>query len=472
MEETAQAVAVKSPSSLPPVLCISELLFLIFKKLSISDCARVALVCRTWLDPALDLIWEDLSEPHPLLRLLGPINSSATKWDFDCGFPQADWARFRSYSQRVRSISYESQFDQESDSDMEHISPDLPIKLLYYVAMNQGSYLLPRVQAIRWVAMEDGELQLLIPFISPTLREIDIDVSGCGSISQAPSRLLRTLRYILPPDIRIFTFDSDVDAPLEEDVSAVIRQQGSLQTLNLPACALEPGMFKSGLQVLEGHCTVDSGLPPKELLGALAEACPHLKDVRLIFTSECNLTFDSISPLLRCSKLITVDLEYSGRWNLEEVDIKAMGDAWPRVEALNLCCRRGYRGLEPSHGMSMGMLPLFARYFSPTLRKLAVFLDSTNVPHPPYEETPFPNLEFFAVGNSPLNSEMAVSEVTAYLDSVLPARVDRIRSDRFPMHSDSSFQQFTPRFNRGTAWDTVGELLSKRRQESRGGTSK
>ncbi|KAG8917852.1 hypothetical protein FRC01_002173 [Tulasnella sp. 417] len=336
--------------------------------------------------------------------------------------------------------------------------------------MNQGSYLLPRLQAIRWAATEDGEIQLLIPFISPTVRQVDIDVSGCTS--EAPIRLLRALRHILPPDIRIFKFDSSPLTPLNEEVGAVIGQQDSLQTLKLQECALQLGMFKSGLQVLEGHCTVGSGLTPKQLLSALAGACPQLRDVRLVFSSECNLTFESISPLLRCPKLIKVDLEYLGRWNLEEVDIKAMGDAWPRVEALNLCCRRGYPGLESSHGMPMGMLPLFARYFSPKLRQLALFLNSTDVPLPPYEAVLFPNLEFFAVGNSPLASEMAVSAVAAYLDVVLPTRVDRIWSNRFPMQSSSSLQPFTPRFNRGTAWDTVGEQLSKLRQESRGKTRK
>ncbi|KAG8921945.1 hypothetical protein FRC01_014709 [Tulasnella sp. 417] len=371
----------------------------------------------------------------------------------------------------IHSIAYEGGFYEGCGFDLEHMSPNLPINLLYYVAMNQGTHLLPRVRAIRWAAPQDCELHLLIPLISPTVRELDIDVSGCTS--EASSRLLRALNYILPPDLRTFNFEVDLETTPTEDVTAIIRQQDSLRTLKLPSCVLDPGMFKPGLQVLEAYCTVVSGLIPQQLLDTLADTCPRLCDIRMTFSSDCNLRFDSIRPLLRCSQLIKVDLEYPGQWNLEESDIKAMGNAWPRLEALNLCCRRDYPGLESSHGIPIGMLPSFARYLSPKLRKLALFLNTTNVPLPPYEATPFCNLEFFAVGNSPLDTELAIFSVVAYLDAVLPTTVNHIYSkSSFPRHSGSVFQPFMPRYRENPAWGSVEKLLSKLRQEFRGDAAK
>ncbi|KAG9040865.1 hypothetical protein FS837_012993 [Tulasnella sp. UAMH 9824] len=327
------------------------------------------------------------------------------------------------------------------------MNPDVPVKLLYYVAINQGTYVLPRIRAIHWDATEDRELQLLISLISPSIKEFDIDVWECKL--EASSRLLRALRFILPRDLSTFRFKSVLDKTPTENVSAIIRQQDSLQTLKLPSCALDTFMFKPTLRVLEAYCTVGSGRTPQQALGALVEG-----------------------PLLHSQKLISVDLDYPGRWNLEKSDIKAMGDAWPELESLNLCCTRDYPELESSHGMPMRMLPTLARHLSPKLRRLALFLNTTDVPLPSHQGNPFSNLEIFAVGNSPLDSETAVSAVAAYLDAVLPPKVEQIYSNSLARQSGSVFEPFLPRFRQNRAWESVDKLFSKLRRESRGGAAK
>lgn len=462
MEGAAQLVSVESQPLLPFALSISEILYCIFKELSIPDCVAAALACQTWVDAALDFIWKDLESPHPLLLLLGTI-TFGTNWDWDDGFPQTDWARFQSYSKRVHSITYDGGIYEGCGFALEHMSPEFPVKLLYYVAINQGTYLLPRNRAIRWVATQDCELQLLIPLIFSVTDEFSIDVSGCTL--QASSRLLRALSRLLLPNLRVFHFKSIPEETPDEDVRTIIRLQNSLQELKVPSLALEPIMLKPGLRVLEARCTADSGLTPKQLVDALADACPLLRDIRLTFARECHLTFDSIRPLLRCSKLKSLDLEYPGRWDLDKSDVKAMGKAWRRLEALNLCSRRDYPGLQSSHGIPMSMLPRFARYFSHRLRKLALFLNTEDMPRLPYEAISFPNLKFFAVGTSPLGSEMAVSAVTAYLDAVLPPRVERIYSSSTARQNSSVFDPFTPRFHQNPAWENVEKSLSTLRKE-------
>lgn len=55
------------------MLSISEILVCIFNQLDCPSCAAVARVCRTWVDVALDVLWEDLESLFPIMGLLGPI---------------------------------------------------------------------------------------------------------------------------------------------------------------------------------------------------------------------------------------------------------------------------------------------------------------------------------------------------------------------------------------------------------------
>lgn len=66
--------------SVPAVLSISEILRCIFKYLDNADRATAACVCRTWVEVALDVLWENLESPHPIMALLGPISFHEDGW--------------------------------------------------------------------------------------------------------------------------------------------------------------------------------------------------------------------------------------------------------------------------------------------------------------------------------------------------------------------------------------------------------
>ena len=57
------------------VLCIPEPLSLIFRYVDKTTLAASAIVCRAWLNPALNELWRCLDDPLVLLRLLSPMHT-------------------------------------------------------------------------------------------------------------------------------------------------------------------------------------------------------------------------------------------------------------------------------------------------------------------------------------------------------------------------------------------------------------
>lgn len=69
----ASSLSTAAMSVAERVLSISETLGLIFSYAERQDTARCARVCRAWLDPALDTVWQHLDGFAPLLALLAPL---------------------------------------------------------------------------------------------------------------------------------------------------------------------------------------------------------------------------------------------------------------------------------------------------------------------------------------------------------------------------------------------------------------
>ena len=59
----------------PHVLRIPELLSLIFRCMDKSNNAACAIVCKAWLNPALNELWRCLDDLLVLLRLLSPMHT-------------------------------------------------------------------------------------------------------------------------------------------------------------------------------------------------------------------------------------------------------------------------------------------------------------------------------------------------------------------------------------------------------------
>lgn len=96
-------------------LLIDEILRNIFYLCSYHDQHRHTLVsasrtCKSWRDPALDLVWERLTSFEPLLLLIPGV----LVIDGECSLSRTiypeDLAIFRSYARRVKHVSYRQEF--------------------------------------------------------------------------------------------------------------------------------------------------------------------------------------------------------------------------------------------------------------------------------------------------------------------------------------------------------------------------
>ncbi|KAG9037173.1 hypothetical protein FS837_001477 [Tulasnella sp. UAMH 9824] len=366
--------------------------------------------------------------------------------------------------ERVRSFSYDGKLYDEEGFTEDHISPDVPSKLLYYVAINHRAYLLPQYQKLKWRASTDDDLQRILPFLSPALREIDIDAQWEVS-SSATSRLLRTLRAVLPHDIASLRFvpNGDMDDVSEEVMSNALDVRSSLQALRVPSCLVNASMLITNLRVLEAMFGEAWDSDPGAFFLHLSDKCPLIEDLRIIFLSDWMLTVESVRPLLRFSKLRSLDLESPGEVDLQDKDITRMGNAWRDLEAFHISSRRGYisKSTLPT-GTPIASLVTFAQAFSPKLRKLAIHVNSSSVPPPPDPPVCLPNLEFFSVGTSQLDySEAEKRRVIWFLGSVLPLRINYIYSDI--LSYDWSRGVFKPngdgRRTTSAVWDTLSEML-------------
>ncbi|KIO16506.1 hypothetical protein M407DRAFT_33855 [Tulasnella calospora MUT 4182] len=451
------------PRAAHRVLFIIEILMQVLRNLGKPELAAAALTCRTWTDVALDMLWEELESVCPIMALLGPISKHENGWDWDSGFPSGDWTRFSSYVKRVRSLSYCSADENGGIFFSGQMSSGVPARWLHYVASHSGQYLLPQIRKIDWNCCEDNELEMILPFLSSKIKDIRIrtwwDVSPT-----AMDRILKALRGVLPSGVRVFHFIPHGFRPTEgasEHMGPLIEPLNELQDLRVPYHLMAPAMFKpSQLRALEGGCDLESGINANALLSQLADTCPLLEDLRIMFWGGSNIDFSVIRPLIRCSKLRSLDMEYERAFDPSPAEIREMGRAWRELEALHIASRRVYN--DPALGMPVGLLVAFAESFSPKLRKLGLYVYTHDIPAPPDPPVSFPNLEVIYFGTSELDSDKAkVAKAFVFLSGLLPKKVGPTTSHRWSWETERSVFDPGSRGWGGDSWNVLSRMLSQ-----------
>ncbi|KAG8937790.1 hypothetical protein FRC00_000686 [Tulasnella sp. 408] len=397
------------------------------------DLAAAARVCRTWMDPALDALWEELDSVNPIMRLLGPISLQSAGYDWDHGFPRGDPARFASYCKRIKSLSYDVEDPprySEPNQPLRSMRPQVPAKLLCYIAAKHEKYLLPQIRALRWSCNNWFQLNMVVPFISPTIKEIVIHYNQDVFNDMDRERLFQALRAVIPPSLRVLHFVvKELElCVVQEEITAALEGKDELQELRLPFSPLTPIMFKPQIRLLEAFFSFKSNITIEPLLSQLADTCPFLEHLRILFDEGDIMNFQLICPLLRCSKLRILDLDYVRMLDLNTKDIQEMGKAWREMEMLHITCRHHYRGNRSGArwypvgtGTPIGSLVTFAESFSSKLRKLYLHLDTRFIPTPPISPTILPNLEVLHVGTSSLSGEQEdVAKAFVLLSAILP----------------------------------------------------
>ncbi|KAJ3755430.1 hypothetical protein EV360DRAFT_85906 [Lentinula raphanica] len=94
----------------PFALMIPEILENIFEHCHEQDNRRNnVLVCKTWLEPCLNVIWRESYDLTNLVRLLGPTMTHGLVMEFVQTNRPLNWDRFSFYARRVRKIYQEGQ---------------------------------------------------------------------------------------------------------------------------------------------------------------------------------------------------------------------------------------------------------------------------------------------------------------------------------------------------------------------------
>ncbi|KAG8921376.1 hypothetical protein FRC00_008744, partial [Tulasnella sp. 408] len=383
----------------------------VLRNLEKPELAAAALVCRrTWTNLALDVLWEELESLRPIMAILGPVRRYRDGWDWDDGLPSGDWTRFTSYAKRVRSLSYCSGDERDDRTFSDQISSHVPTRWLYYVALHQGRYLLPQIRTIDWGCNDNGQLEMVLPFLSPTTKDIRINTWG-DVLPTGVDRILRALPNVLPSGVRVLSFiphNLEPEKGIPEELLSFFGSLDELRELRVPHLDMEPAMFRSGrLRVLEASCNLESGIAINALLSQLADTCPLLEHLRIMFKRSNNINFRVIRPLIGCSKLRNLDIEYNKTFDLRKTEIHEMGWAWREMEVLHIASRPQFSHREPPvgpvPGIPFGLLLAFAESFSPKLRKLGLRVSTQDIPAPPDSSISFPNLEILFLGNSELD---------------------------------------------------------------------
>ncbi|KAG8913762.1 hypothetical protein FRC00_001665 [Tulasnella sp. 408] len=306
---------------------------------------------------------------------------------------------------------------------------------------------------------------MVIPFLSPTLKEVDVEVLAVSSSETC--RLLHTLNEMLPHDVVSLRLavSRNMGDQLETEIMDVVNIRSNLRVLRIPGCPMNAAMFIPNLRVLEAESDSAWNSNPGAILFQLSDKCPLIEDLRIIFPSDSILAVESIRPLFRCPQLRSLDLEYPGAVDMRDEYIREMGRAWRDLEALHISSRRAHvsRAERPS-GIPIASLVTFAQAFSPKLRKLAIHINTSDVPFPPDPPIRFTNLEFFSVGTSQLGySEAEYRRVVWFLHSVLPLRINAIHSDLSTYDGSWSIFKYKPhedgRWSTSAAWDTLSEMF-------------
>lgn len=336
---------------------------------------------------------------------------------------QPKWERFDAYARRIRVLEHSD----ITEAGVELIDTDSLLQLLSCLPANHGP-LLPNLQKLTWAgSCSDAFLPQVLSFLTPSLQFLHVytDDERCSYEARC-----RTIRGIAGrPDLKLSYLHLGLDIDDDRDVAAalasLLKAQKSLQCIDLPAfnAASPIAIALSGLQQLRELDTTMHFSSPSSLesfLSALAGGCPALKTLRLIIYGESaddllTLSFGSITPLLRARMLSNLRLYHRQTISLQGTDIVALGEAWPRMESLNI-----------SAAVPISLLPNYAESF-PKLTSLNIKLTFPEMPVFDPSTPAFRSLRKLYLSGEP--PEQGLPGIGAFLSWVCPLTTTIYRSN-------------------------------------------
>ncbi|KAG0702004.1 hypothetical protein DFH29DRAFT_851950 [Suillus ampliporus] len=158
----------------------------------------LALTCKSFTGPALDLLWEELCGLAPLIRCLPQSlwKEGKQKLEFQRAMTFDDWSIFCKYNHRVRSL----------DTEYDWVTP-LDIEILRALSCPPFSPpLLPNLRSLAWGETTSETFLYIWLFVTPKLTTLNISRE---SLTFGPSeQSILSCISMLCPSISHFGFDS------------------------------------------------------------------------------------------------------------------------------------------------------------------------------------------------------------------------------------------------------------------------
>ncbi|KAG8937721.1 hypothetical protein FRC00_001621 [Tulasnella sp. 408] len=226
-----QGVDNKSPPPVPLptdiAAALEEILRLVLQFADKASLITAARVCRFWSHIAIGELWKVLPSIFPLLELVAPrlwvMDPTKYHQDLLSCLAKADWARFRRYSFRIRSVGVGNT-----------VQTDLPPDSAALVQMFNGLCpLLPNIKRISWRFNQKQNCSSILPFIGPHLESLSLDMGeGIDDVTQ--SLLMQSLTHRMPTLKVLQLNSSGLAHRISHSFAALISSLPNLTQLLLP----------------------------------------------------------------------------------------------------------------------------------------------------------------------------------------------------------------------------------------------
>ncbi|KAJ7239891.1 hypothetical protein C8J57DRAFT_1727260 [Mycena rebaudengoi] len=408
--------------------------------------AALARTCKTFRDPALDLLWSHQS--NTMMNLLScmpddlwhsPIPTDVKLLNFSRPITATDWERPLTYMRRVKTFAYNMQ-TMPSPQLLEALSLCFP-----------GEHFFPNLQKLYWSTPKSPHSPYIRSFLSPMITRTILGITDATiycPVLQSVSRFVLQLAAIESLSIR----------DLDQAAFEYLAQLRTLKSLEIghpasfdPSCKIcEGDVFLSLRQLkfnsiapeviarfLRPFCNSPlvslavnvepTSLAAPGLYSSIAENCPRatLRDLcvgstELVVSTNRQtkpqvIRDDMIRPLLGLAALTSLYLTSRDGFDLDDSTLSDMAAAWPHIERLDLMVFSKYEGFTPR--ATLHSLYAFARH-CPRLRTLRVMFDATVLPSTDDAEIAQGALTCLSLGRSSISAPVA--DVAAFLCGLFP----------------------------------------------------
>ncbi|KAI1788335.1 hypothetical protein LXA43DRAFT_646381 [Ganoderma leucocontextum] len=235
---------------------------------------------------ALNVLWRELDNVHPLLKVLPNYKRVDSRFALCGAILPEHWTRFQLYADRVRVILGGPR--QLEDA----IEPSV---WLFLAARCKGSPLMPRLRELFAYNIPIPEISTLVLLISPTLRVVDLSLElEDEDDSEIAPHVVASLLHTLP-----------LMAPDLEDLTYYVDFGIGRGSVNLDHGYLESfGLHFARLKTLSIRCAVRLDKQVLQLLSSI----PTLQDLSCTIDIRSNSTL----TLPRCTFQQLTDLHIEG----------------------------------------------------------------------------------------------------------------------------------------------------------------